>query len=71
MPRKRMTDYIFSAVCDIALLIVVNKVPDWNIVFITKVATIIICQVDMRSGEVILKKESSLFSMIGKNPSKD
>ena len=35
MPRRRMTDYIFSAIFDIAFLVVVNKVPDWNIRFIT------------------------------------
>jgi hypothetical protein len=34
MPRRRMTDYIFSVIFNIAFLVVVNKVPDWNIVFI-------------------------------------
>jgi hypothetical protein len=35
MPRRRMSDYIFSVIFDIAFLVVVNKVTDWNIVFIT------------------------------------
>ena len=35
MPRRRMTDYIFSVIFNIAFLVVVNKVPDWNIAFIT------------------------------------
>ena len=35
MPRRRMTDYIFAVIFNIAFLVVVNKVPDWNIVFIT------------------------------------
>jgi len=35
MPRRRMTDYIFSVVFNIAFLVVVNKVPEWNIAFIT------------------------------------
>ena len=35
MPRRRMTDYIFSVIFNIAFLVVVNKVPDWNIGFIT------------------------------------
>jgi hypothetical protein len=35
MPRRRMSDYIFSVIFNIAFLVVVNKVPDWNIVFIT------------------------------------
>jgi len=30
-----MSDYIFSVIFNIAFLVVVNKVPDWNIVFIT------------------------------------
>jgi hypothetical protein len=30
-----MSDYIFSVIFDIAFLVVVNKVPDWNITFIT------------------------------------
>jgi hypothetical protein len=34
-PRGRMSDYIFSVIFNIAFLVVVNKVPDWNIVFIT------------------------------------
>jgi hypothetical protein len=33
--RRRMSDYIFSVIFDIAFLVVVNKVPDWNIAFIT------------------------------------
>ena len=35
MPRRRMSDYIFSVIFNIAFLVVVNKVPDWNIQFIT------------------------------------
>jgi hypothetical protein len=35
MPRRRITDYIFTAVFDIAFLVIVNKIPDWNIAFIT------------------------------------
>ena len=35
MPRKRITDYVFSVIFNIAFLVVVNKVPDWNIAFIT------------------------------------
>jgi hypothetical protein len=35
MPRKRLSDYIFAVVFNIILLVVVNKIPDWNIVFIT------------------------------------
>jgi hypothetical protein len=35
MPRRRITDYIFATIFNIAFLVVVNKVPDWNIVFIT------------------------------------
>jgi hypothetical protein len=35
MPRRRMTDYIFAVIFNIAFLVVVNKLPDWNIVFIT------------------------------------
>ena len=35
MPRRRMTDYIFAVIFNIAFLVVMNKVPDWNIVFIT------------------------------------
>ena len=35
MPRRRMTDYIFAVIFNIAFLVVVNKVPDWNIRFIT------------------------------------
>jgi hypothetical protein len=35
MPRRRMTDYIFAVIFDIAFLVVVNKVPDWSIPFIT------------------------------------
>jgi len=35
MPRRRMTDYIFAVIFNVAFLVVVNKVPDWNIVFIT------------------------------------
>ena len=35
MPRRRMTDYIFAVIFNIAFLVVVNKVPDWNILFIT------------------------------------
>ena len=34
-PRRRMSDYIFAVIFDIAFLVVVNKVPDWNILFIT------------------------------------
>ncbi|GEM_PF-1698306 len=34
-PRRRMTDYIFAVIFNIAFLVVVNKIPDWNIVFIT------------------------------------
>jgi hypothetical protein len=34
-PRRRMGDYIFAVIFDIVLLVVVNKVPDWNILFIT------------------------------------
>ena len=30
-----MSDYIFAVIFDIAFLVVVNKVPDWNILFIT------------------------------------
>ena len=30
-----MSDYIFAVIFNIAFLIVVNKVPDWNILFIT------------------------------------
>jgi hypothetical protein len=30
-----MTDYIFAVIFNIAFLVVVNKLPDWNIVFIT------------------------------------
>ena len=33
--RRRMSDYIFAVIFNIAFLIVVNKVPDWNILFIT------------------------------------
>ncbi|UCF96848.1 MAG: hypothetical protein JSV89_16965 [Spirochaetaceae bacterium] len=36
MPRKRMSDYIAGVVFNIIFLVVVNKVPDWNIVFITE-----------------------------------
>ena len=35
MPRGRMSDYIFSVIFNIAFLVVVNKVPDWNLRFIT------------------------------------
>ena len=35
MPRRRMTDYIFAVIFNIAFLVVVNKVPDWNIPVIT------------------------------------
>jgi hypothetical protein len=35
MPRRRMTDYIFTVIFNIAFLVVVNKVPDWNIPVIT------------------------------------
>jgi hypothetical protein len=35
MPRRRMTDYIFSVIFNTAFLVVVNKIPDWNIRFIT------------------------------------
>jgi hypothetical protein len=35
MPRKRLADYIAAVIFNIAFLVVVNKVPDWNIVFIT------------------------------------
>lgn len=35
MPRRRMTDYVFAVIFNVAFLVVVNKVPDWNIVFIT------------------------------------
>ena len=35
MPRRRMADYIFSVIFNIAFLVVVNKVPDWNIPFVT------------------------------------
>jgi hypothetical protein len=31
MPRRRMTEYIFAVIFNIAFLVVVNKVPDWNI----------------------------------------
>jgi len=34
-PRRRMSDYIFAVIFNIAFLVVVNKVPDWNILFIT------------------------------------
>ena len=34
-PRRRMGDYIFAVIFNIAFLVVVNKVPDWNILFIT------------------------------------
>jgi hypothetical protein len=30
-----MSDYIFAVIFNIAFLIVVNKIPDWNILFIT------------------------------------
>jgi len=35
-PPNRISNYIPSVICNIILLIVVNKIPDWNIVFITK-----------------------------------
>ena len=35
MPRKRLADYIAAVIFNIACLVVVNKVPDWNIAFIT------------------------------------
>jgi len=35
MPRRRMTDYIFAVIFNIAFLVIVNKVPEWNISFIT------------------------------------
>ena len=34
-PRRRMADYIFSVIFNIIFLVVVNKVPGWNIAFIT------------------------------------
>jgi hypothetical protein len=34
-PRRRMSDYIFAVIFNIAFLVVVNKVPGWNIAFIT------------------------------------
>ena len=33
--RRRMSDYIFAVIFNIVFLVVVNKVPDWNISFIT------------------------------------
>jgi hypothetical protein len=35
MPRKRLADYIVAVIFNIAFLVIVNKVPDWNIPFIT------------------------------------
>lgn len=35
MPRKRIGDYIAAVVFDIIFLVVMNKIPDWNIPFIT------------------------------------
>lgn len=36
MPRKRMSDYIAAVIFDIIFLVVVNKIPGWNISFITE-----------------------------------
>ncbi len=53
-------------------IILTNKKNSyWNVVFITKVASYIVCRINMRSGDMILKKESSLFTMVGKDPSED
>ena len=35
-PPNRISNYIPSVICNIVLIIVVNKIPDWNIVFITE-----------------------------------
>jgi hypothetical protein len=35
-PPKRISDYIAAVVFDIVVLVVVNKVPDWNIPFVTE-----------------------------------
>jgi hypothetical protein len=34
MPRKRLADYIAAVIFNIIFLVIVNKVPDWNIAFI-------------------------------------
>ena len=34
-PRRRMSDYIFAVIFNIVFLVVVNRVPNWNIRFIT------------------------------------
>ncbi|MBN2324093.1 MAG: hypothetical protein JXQ30_10190 [Spirochaetes bacterium] len=35
-PKNRISNYIPSIIFNIALLVVLNKIPDWNIVFITE-----------------------------------
>ncbi len=35
-PPRRISDYIAAVVFDIVFLVVVNKIPDWNIPFITE-----------------------------------
>jgi hypothetical protein len=35
MPRKHLADYILAVAFDIAFLVIVNKIPEWNIPFIT------------------------------------
>jgi hypothetical protein len=34
-PRRKISDYVAAAVFDLIFLVVLNRVPDWNIVFIT------------------------------------
>lgn len=34
-PRRRMSDYIFAVIFDIVFLVVVNRLANWNIRFIT------------------------------------
>ena len=50
MPRRRMTDYIFAVIFNIAFLVVVNKVPDWNIQVFTDKFTDILWAVNTSIG---------------------